>query len=244
MNIAPARNLLSQRAGPIGIAGVAALCDPRGALYLPDHDVVIVSDLHLEKGSAGARRGRLLPPYDTVATLDLLAAVIATYRPATVVSLGDSFHDDGGAGRMPAPFRHKLAALMAGREWIWVAGNHDPAPPEGLSGMVAQEIAIANLRLRHEPQAGAGWGEIAGHLHPGATVLLRGRTVRRRCFATDGARLVMPAFGAFTGALDVLDRAYDGLFRRDDLVAHMLGEGRTYAVPRHRLHGGARRARA
>lgn len=236
MNIASATNGLSQRAGLIGIAGVAALCDPRGALYLPDHNVLIVSDLHLEKGSAAARRGRLLPPYDTLATLDLLAAVIATHRPATVVSLGDSFHDDGGAGRMPALYRDKLAALMRGREWIWVAGNHDPAAPEGLSGMVAQEIAIANLRLRHEPQAGAGPGEIAGHLHPGAMVLRRGRTVRRRCFATDGERLVMPAFGAFTGALNVLDRAYEGLFRRESLVAHMLGEARIYAVPGHRLH--------
>ena len=235
MNIAPATNGLSQRAGLIGIAGVAALCDPRGALYLPDHNVLIVSDLHLEKGSAAARRGRLLPPYDTLATLDLLAAVIATHRPGTVVSLGDSFHDDGGAGRMPALFHEKLSALMAGREWIWIAGNHDPAAPEGLSGMVAQEIAIASLRLRHEPKAGAGRGEIAGHLHPGATVSVRGRTVRRRCFACDGERLVMPAFGAFTGALNLLDRAYDGIFRRDSLVAHMLGEDRVYAVPGHRL---------
>lgn len=235
MNLAPARDDFSLRARLIDIAGEVALCDPRGALYLPDHELLIVSDLHLEKGSAAARRGQLLPPYDTLATLDLLAAVIASHRPAIVVSLGDSFHDDGGAGRMPAPFRDRLARLMVGREWVWVAGNHDPSPPHGFSGMVAQKIAFGSLCLRHEPRPGAQSGEIAGHLHPGATVALRGRTIRRRCFATDGERLIMPAFGAFTGALNLLDRAYDGIFRRDSLVAHMLGDDRVYAVPGHRL---------
>ena len=238
MNAAPDRNGFAHPAGLIAIAGEAALCDPRGALVLPDHGLLIVSDLHLEKGSAAARRGRMLPPYDTGATLDLLAAVIAVHRPRIVVSLGDSFHDDGGAGRMPAPYRERLAALMAGREWIWVAGNHDPAPPAGLPGMVAQEIAVGRLRLRHEPQVGSPPGEIAGHLHPGAMVVQRGRAVRRRCFASDGTRLVMPAFGAFTGALNVLDRAYDGLFCRESLVAHMLGEARVYAVAGHRLRRG------
>lgn len=238
MNVAPDRNGFARRAGLVAIAGEAALADPRGALVLPDHGLLVVSDLHLEKGSAAARRGRMLPPYDTGATLDLLAAVIAAHRPRIVVSLGDSFHDDGGAGRMPAPYRERLAALMAGREWIWVAGNHDPAPPAGLPGMVAQEIAVGRLRLRHEPQAGSPPGEIAGHLHPGAMVVQRGRAVRRRCFASDGTRLVMPAFGAFTGALNVLDRAYDGLFRRESLVAHMLGEARVYAVAGHRLRRG------
>jgi len=238
MNVAPGRNGFAHRAGLIAIAGEAALADPRGALVLPDHGLLVVSDLHLEKGSAAARRGSLLPPYDTGATLDLLAAVIAAHRPKTVVSLGDSFHDDGGAARMPAPYRERLAALMAGREWIWIAGNHDPAAPAGLPGMVAQEVAVGALRLRHEPAPGAPPGEIAGHLHPGATVVQRGRAVRRRCFATDGDRLVMPAFGAFTGALNVLDRAYDGLFCRESLVAHMLGEARVYAVPGHRLRRG------
>ena len=238
MNVAPGRNGFAHRAGLIAIAGEAALADPRGALVLPDHGLLVVSDLHLEKGSAAARRGSLLPPYDTGATLDLLAAVIAAHRPKTVVSLGDSFHDDGGAARMPAPYRERLAALMAGREWIWIAGNHDPDAPAGLPGTVAEEIAVGRLRLRHEPQAGVQPGEIAGHLHPGATVVRRGRAVRRRCFATDGARLVMPAFGAFTGSLDLRDRAYDGLFRREGLVAHMLGKDRVYAVAAGRLRAG------
>jgi DNA ligase-associated metallophosphoesterase len=221
--------------GLVAIAGEAALLDPRGALYLPDYRLLVVSDLHLEKGSAAARRGFLLPPYDTGVTLDRLAAVIAAWRPRIVVSLGDSFHDDGGAGRMPPPYRDRLAALMEGRDWVWVAGNHDPAPPCGLGGTAAEEIAVGALRLRHEPLSGRQEGEIAGHLHPGALVVQRGRSLRRRCFAGDGARLVMPAFGAFTGALDVLDPAFRGLFRHDDLVVHMLGAARTYAIAGRRL---------
>lgn len=225
----------SARAGLIGLAGEVALCDRRGALYLPDLQMLVVSDLHLEKGSSAARRGRLLPPYDTAATLNLLAAVIDTYKPRTVLSLGDSFHDGGGAGRMPAPYREQLMQLMLGRDWIWVAGNHDPDAPADLPGTIADEIAVGRLRFRHEPMAGAEAGEVAGHLHPGAMVVHRGKAIRRRCFATDGERLIMPAFGAFTGSLNVLDRAYRELFRWNSFIAHMLGETRTYAIARHRL---------
>lgn len=235
MNVAPERHGFTRGSGMIAIAGEVALCDPRGALFFPDMRLLVVSDLHLEKGSAFARRGRLLPPYDTGATLDLLDTVIADHRPATVISLGDSFHDGFGAERMPSIYRDRLLALMAGREWIWVAGNHDPDAPADLPGVVAGELALGDLRFRHEPLAGAEPGEIAGHLHPGAVVVQRGRAVRRRCFATDGERLVMPAFGAYTGSLNVLDKAYQGLFRWERFFAHMLGTNRVYTVAHHRL---------
>ncbi len=235
MNVAPDRHGFTRGSGMIAIAGEVALCDPRGALFFPDMRLLVVSDLHLEKGSAFARRGRLLPPYDTGATLDLLDTVIADHRPATVISLGDSFHDGFGAERMPPIYRDRLLSLMAGREWIWVAGNHDPDAPADLPGIVAGELALGDLRFRHEPLAGAEPGEIAGHLHPGAVVVQRGRAVRRRCFATDGERLVMPAFGAYTGSLNVLDKAYRGLFRWERFFAHMLGTSRVYAVAHHRL---------
>lgn len=238
MNVASDMRSFATRAGEIAIAGEVALCDPRGALLFPDSRVLVVSDLHLEKGSSYARRGQLLPPYDTGATLDLLAGVIAQHRPATVISLGDSFHDGWGSERMPQPYRERLLALMAGREWIWVAGNHDPDAPVGLPGMVAEQIALGRLRFRHEPLAGAEPGEIAGHLHPGAVIVQRGRAVRRRCFATDGKRLVMPAFGAYTGTLNVLDGAYRSLFRWETFFAHMLGADRVYTMSHRRLRAG------
>jgi DNA ligase-associated metallophosphoesterase len=214
----------------VGIAGERALCDPRGVLYFPEFGLLAVSDLHLEKGSSLARRGALVPPYDTAATLARLEAAVAAYAPRIVVSLGDSFHDGEGAARLHPAFRTRLERLMAGRDWFWVAGNHDPEAPADLPGETVRELALGALVFRHEPSREAIEGEIAGHLHPCARIVQRGRSVRRRCFATDGARMVMPAFGAYTGSLNVLDRAYAGLFRRDSLMAYMLGAARVFAI--------------
>lgn len=214
----------------IEIAGERALCDHRGALVFPELGLLAVSDLHLEKGSSFARRGSFLPPYDTAVTLARLGMLLAEHQPDIVISLGDSFHDGGGADRMPAIFRDTLVNLMAGRDWYWISGNHDPEPPRDLPGRSATELAISGLVFRHEPLPGECAGEIAGHLHPGARIVRRGRSVRRACFASDGERLVMPAFGSLTGTLNVLDRAYAGLFRPDRLMAYMLGSKRIYPI--------------
>jgi DNA ligase-associated metallophosphoesterase len=212
------------------VAGERALCDRRGALYFPDIGLLCVSDLHLEKGSSFARRGMLVPPYDTAATLLRLQAIVDHYRPKIVVSLGDSFHDAQGASRLSDAIRIELSAMMAGRDWFWVAGNHDPRAPAGLPGETVDALAVGGLVFRHEPSANAQAGEISGHLHPCARIVQRGRSVRRRCFATDGTRIVMPAFGAYTGSLNVLDRAYAGLFRRDGFMAYMIGASRIFAI--------------
>ncbi len=214
----------------IRIAGHEAVCDWRGVLFFPQMSLMVVSDLHLEKGAAYARRGRMLPPYDTAATLKRLATTLADYDPEIVISLGDSFHDDHGAAHMPGPFRTRLVELIGARDWHWIAGNHDPAPPPDLPGHCAQETAIDGLIFRHEPAKGNARGEIAGHLHPGARIVRRGRSVRRACFASDGSRLIMPAFGSLTGSLNVLDRPFDGLFARERLAAYMLGRQGIYAI--------------
>lgn len=212
------------------IAGVEAICDPFGALYLPQTRLLVISDLHLEKGAAFARRGMLLPPYDTLATLRILEAVIARHDPAIVVSLGDNFHDRVGSAHLPEEFRQRIEAMARGRDWIWINGNHDPDGTTGLPGQSADELHYAGLAFRHEPSLAAGDGEIAGHLHPSATVRRRDKSVRRPCFATDGRRLLMPAFGVTTGGLDLRHRAMSGLFERDNLVAHLLGRHRVYSV--------------
>lgn len=214
----------------IGLAGERVTCDPRGALFLPACRLLVVSDLHLEKGAAMARRGVLAPPYDTAATLERLRRVLDDYRPKVVVSLGDSFHDREGPARLPPVYRSALAAMMAGRDWYWIAGNHDPDPPQDLPGRSVSELVVGRLTFRHEPRQGAAEGEIAGHLHPGARVVLRGRSLRRPCFASDGGRLIMPAFGAYAGTLNVLDRAYSGLFGMERLMAYMLGRGRVFPI--------------
>lgn len=212
------------------INGATAICDPLGGLYLPDLDILVVSDLHLEKGSAFARRGMLLPPYDTLATLRILDAVISRHNPKTVISLGDNFHDRVGSALMPDVFRGMIETMARGREWIWINGNHDPDGTVALPGSSADELHYAGLVFRHEPAKDATAGEIAGHLHPAATVTRREKRVRRACFATDGKRLIMPAFGVTTGGLDLRHKAMRGLFDHQSLVAHMLGRDRIYSV--------------
>ena len=213
------------------IAGVTLVADPAGALYWPDEKLLAVADLHLEKGSAFATRGVLLPPYDTTATLARLAKLIEHYQPALVVALGDSFHDGGGPARMPEISRSALAALHRGRDWLWLSGNHDPDPPQGVGGRVAAELAIGGLIFRHQPSLQDADGEIAGHLHPAARVAQRGRGVARRCFAADSNRMVMPAFGAYAGGVNIRDRAFVALFGALSFTAHLLGAGRLYAIP-------------
>lgn len=215
--------------GTIELAGASFLADCAGALYWPEQRALIVADLHLEKGSAFASRGMLLPPYDTAETLERLARVIARYDPQLVITLGDNFHDGGGAMRLLSHDRDRLSALQCRRDWVWIAGNHDPDPADDIGGVFAAATALGPIAFRHEPTTGRCDGEIAGHLHPCARISLRGRTIARRCFATDGRRMVMPAFGAYAGGLDIRDRAFRSLFGGELFDAHLLGARRTYA---------------
>ena len=223
--------------GDVTVAGVALVADCAGALYWPEEGLLAVADLHLEKGSSFATRGVLLPPYDTAATLAKLGALVARYAPRFVVALGDSFHDGDGPQRVSEDDRAMLGALQRGRDWIWIAGNHDPEPVRDLGGVSAAMFAIGPLVFRHAPEREEAAGEIAGHLHPVARVNGRGRTVSRRCFATDGKRMVMPAFGAYTGGLNIRSAPFADVFGTFKFMAHMLGEARIYAISAQRCLG-------
>jgi len=212
------------------IAGAAVVLDPAGALWLSKSRTLVVADLHLEKSSFFARRGMMLPPYDSSTTLAALADLIARRVPRHVVCLGDSFHDAGGFIRLAESDRDRLAVLQRGREWIWVTGNHDPELPPGSGGDVLAEIQVEGLTFRHEPRAAAAPGEVAGHLHPSAKIRGPGRSVRCRAFATDGIRMVLPAFGVLAGGLNVLDRAFAPLFAGEALRPILIGRGRLFPV--------------
>lgn len=217
------------------LAGETLVLDLCGGLWLPEHRTLIVSDLHLEKGSSyAARSGQFPPPYDTRETLACLHEAVVRHDPARVVALGDSFHDARGPERMEPGDRALVAALQEGRDWVWIAGNHDAAVSAGVGGRYADALTLGGLLLRHEPSPGEAPGEIAGHLHPCGKVAMRGRAVRRRCFVTDGSRLVMPAFGAYAGGLNVRDKAIEGLFAKG-FTAHLLGDGRVFAIGRAQL---------
>ena len=218
------------------LAGTPVLADQSGAILLPDDRTLVVADLHFEKGSAFASRGDAwLPPYDTGATLTRLERVCRHYRPRRVVCLGDSFHDLGGPGRMAKSDQARLRRLVQCQEWVWITGNHDPAPPPELGGEMMEALAVGPLTLRHEAATGAlPSGEVSGHFHPKAAVRTRGRRISGRCFVTDGSRLILPAFGAFTGGLNVLDPALASLLRPAFRV-FVIGRKRLFAYQRHQL---------
>lgn len=219
--------------------------DPLGALYWASRETLIVSDLHFEKGTSFAMRGVMLPPYDTRTTLMRIEALMRRYQPKRAISLGDAFHDRAAEARMDEEDAARLEALTRAADWLWILGNHDPAPPARFAGASAQEEAIGRLIFRHEPEECAAPGEVAGHLHPCARVVSEGRVLRRRCFATDGARLVMPAMGAFTGGLNLLDSAFARILPQP--TAWVMGEKGVYPVAAVNLApeaGGGRRRSA
>ena len=186
--------------GAIHFRGETLHLLPSGALHWPARRLLCVADLHLGKSERMARLGGpMLPPYETHETLDRLARDIAATTPATVICLGDSFDDMAAAGALTEALKTRLASLMAGRAWVWVLGNHDPGPID-LGGTHRAELSAAPLVFRHIAQPGA-MGEVSGHYHPKARVTLRGRTLSRPCLLIDRDRMILPAYGAYTGGL-------------------------------------------
>lgn len=227
---------------PIHLAGERMLLDPAGALYWPAQRLLAVADLHLEKGSAAAVRGALLPPWDTRATLDRLAALLRRFHPETVVALGNSFHDADGSARLAAPDLARLRLMAAAHRFVWVLGNHDPLPPTDIGGEAVAALQLGRLRFCHEARPGPVAGELCGHHHPKARVAARGGSICRPCFIGDGRRLMLPAFGAYAGGLDVSEPAIAALFPRGGRV-FLLGRDRLFSFPYAALTAG-RAARA
>lgn len=208
------------------IHGARTLLRPSGALWIASERTLVVADLHFEKGSAYASRGQLLPPYDTGETLERLEREVEAMSPARLVFLGDSFHDGRAEARLAPAYAARLAALASGRELVWVVGNHDADGPVTAPGEIVADMTVEGLFLTHEPEAGLRPGEVAGHLHPVAKAAGGGRSVRRRCFLTDGMRVILPAFGAYAGGLNVRDAAFAGMMSGTPLVC-VLGRDRT-----------------
>ena len=213
------------------VGNAALVADACGVLFWPQRSTLIVADLHLEKGAHFAGRGVFLPPYDTRETLRRLEGAIDRYQPDCVIALGDSFHSAQGAEDIAEADLDDILRLQHGRDWIWVVGNHDPQISARVGGRVENEIVMDGIVLRHAPEPGHAGFEIAGHLHPVARLGGRGMTLRKRCFIGDGARAVLPAFGAFTGGLNVLDRAFSEVFVEPAALAVlMLGDTGLYPV--------------
>ena len=215
----------------IDVNGERLVLDKSGALFWPRARTLVFADLHFEKGSSFARGGQFLPPYDTRTTLLRMADPLARHSPARVISLGDAFHDSLAPERLGPDERAMLGRFCRTHAFVWIAGNHDPHRPSWLSGAGATQWREGGLVFRHAPDPEAEPGEVAGHLHPSARIAKYGRSVKRRCFAADARRIILPAFGAYAGGLDVDDPAIASLFDAP-FHAFMLGEERVYAIPR------------
>lgn len=210
------------------------VADRSGALIWPEQGLLVVADLHFEKGSSFARRGSLIPPYDTRSTLNRLNDALRRWSPRRVISLGDGFHDVEASARLADEDRDWLKQLTQHHDWTWITGNHDPLPPKEVSGRVLDELEIGGLTFRHLPGPAGSTREIAGHLHPKASVSARGRRVSRPCFVADEYRVLLPAFGSYTGGLHVADPVIAGLFA-GDYRAYLLGRDRVHKVARYQI---------
>jgi hypothetical protein len=187
---------------PFSFAGHALAALPQGALFWPARRALLVADLHFEKASWFARFGQMLPPYDSIATLTALAALVESTGATEIWCLGDSFHDAAGCERLSPQAQDMLRGLTATRRWTWITGNHDIGMVDRCGGEVVAEALVDGLVLRHEAESADTRPELSGHFHPKLRVRVRGRSVSRRCFVATATKLILPAFGALTGGLD------------------------------------------
>ena len=187
---------------PFSFAGHDLLALRSGALFWPARSALLVADLHFEKASWFAQAGQMLPPYDSLATLADLEAVVAETGAREIWCLGDSFHDDAGCERLPLAAQDRLRALTKATAWTWITGNHDSGMVDHCGGTVVAEAAVDGLVLRHEAKPRELRPELSGHFHPKLRVRVRGRNVARRCFVATPTKLILPAFGSLTGGLD------------------------------------------
>jgi DNA ligase-associated metallophosphoesterase len=187
---------------PLSFADNEFEASPAGALYWPAEQAMLVADLHLEKASWFARLGQMLPPYDSLATLQALEAEIERTGAERIYCLGDSFHDRLGCDRLPAQARELLLRLTAKLDWAWIVGNHDSGFVDHCGGRIEDECVVEGIVLRHEAVADDPRPEMSGHFHPKMRLNLKGRNVSRRCFVASATKLILPAYGALTGGLD------------------------------------------
>lgn len=177
------------------------------ALWWPQEEALIVADLHLEKGSWFAERGQMLPPYDSAATIKRLAQLAELWNARALYCLGDNFHDDAGVARLSDAAAMALHDLASRLQIHWIVGNHDSGMSGPTGGLVHKEIKVRGLHMRHIAHAIPSEPELSGHYHPKMRTRLHDRVVSRPCFVMNDQKLILPAFGAYTGGLDIQDEA-------------------------------------
>ncbi|MGB3754470.1 MAG: ligase-associated DNA damage response endonuclease PdeM [Parerythrobacter sp.] len=197
---------------PLDFAGDEFILTRSNALFWPRENALLLADLHLEKGSFFARHGQMVPPYDSRETLERVALAIRQTGARRVYTLGDNFHDSDGSRRLEEHAAGMLAALTRAVDWVWVTGNHDPSMEARNGGAIAEELAVGGMILRHEAKAGEKRPELSGHFHPRLELTVHRRRIRRPCAVrsrdiASGGRMILPAFGTYTGGMPAGDPA-------------------------------------
>jgi uncharacterized protein len=224
------------RSHTITLGGMAFTPDMSGALFCAEEQLLLVADLHLEQGASLARRGLHVPPYDTLATLAMLEQVLTASGAKRLVLLGDSFHDAVAHEAVRESDADRLRMITRTVDTIWISGNHDPRAHDALGGTCVDELQMGAITLRHIPaRLGKAEMEIAGHLHPGAAIIQRDHRIRTKCFVADNRRIILPAFGSYTGALNIRSGAFTGLFDEGETKAWMIGKAAIHCFPFARL---------
>lgn len=201
---------------PLSFAGEEWLLTEGRALYWPREQTLLVADLHLEKASFFAKHGQPIPPYDSRETLERVAVAIRETGARRVITLGDNFHDSDGSTRLEPHAVGMLDALVHAVDWVWITGNHDPHMEARAGGEIAEELEVGGVILRHRAKKGELRPELSGHYHPRLRLMVRQRRIRRSCAVVSAhesaggkpsGRMILPAFGAFTGGMDAGDPA-------------------------------------
>ncbi len=187
--------------------GNTVLLHADGVVFSPVHDTLLVSDLHFEKGSYLLQSGNPLAPLDTYATLQRLTRLVHLFNPARVICLGDSFHDRGAFNRLSTNDRQLMTELIAQTdEWVWVLGNHDPDLPDDIPGDKCHHLRLGKVLVVHEPEKTIA-PQIVGHFHPKGRLMLNRQRLTGKCFVVTDSLMILPAFGQYTGGLDINDAA-------------------------------------
>lgn len=211
------------------LCGKSFVADRTGALYWPAEKTLIVSDLHLEKGSYLSEDGVVLPPYDTGSSFEKLEEALDRFDPQRVIALGDSFCG-GDDVRLSAHDGDWLFDLMEDREWFWVSGPDQAEVPEMFGGTVVPHLTVGGIKFRYEPVRAPVSHEIAGRMHPVAQISEYGHLMRGRCFVSNGSRLILPSMGAYSAGSNVLGSAFDPLLGHEGLFVWSIHAGRVSQV--------------